>query len=88
MTGHAASRTMTVAQLREELERLERHGCGEWEVEIAPALDVPHRSDGRPDLAFDVRPYGVVSVTALGDGSVDFVLVRFAPSATTAAVTP
>jgi hypothetical protein len=71
---------MTVAQLRDELERLERHGCGAWEVEVAPAHGVPHRSDGQPDLAFDVCPYGVVGVTALGDGSVDFVLMKFAPS--------
>jgi hypothetical protein len=72
---------MTVAELREELERLERHGCGNWSVEVAPALGTPHRPDGQPDLAFDLRPYGVVNVTALGDGSVDFVMVRFAPSA-------
>jgi hypothetical protein len=68
---------LNVAQLREQLERLERHGCGHWEIDVAPARDVPKAGTGQPDLAFDVRRYGVASADALGDGSINFVLLEF-----------
>jgi hypothetical protein len=72
---------LNVTQLRELLERLERHGCGHWEIDIAPAAEVPDASTGQPDLAFDLRRYGITSADALGDGSVNFVLLTFAPAA-------
>jgi hypothetical protein len=40
----------------------------------------PETLAGQPDLAFDLRRYGVTSADALGDGSVNFVLVTFAPA--------
>jgi len=74
------SRLLNVTQLREQLERLERHGCGLWEIDIAPTRDVPEAPTGQPDLAFDVHRYGVTSADALGDGSINFVLLTFAPA--------
>jgi hypothetical protein len=68
---------LNVAELREQLERLERHGLGDWEIDLAPAgLPANHEID----LAFELRRYGIVKVDALGDGSNPFVLVTFAPA--------
>ncbi|GAA1026204.1 hypothetical protein GCM10009557_03090 [Virgisporangium ochraceum] len=78
MTTQAISQFMTVAQLRRELERLERNGCGAWDIDVAPD---PYVADGtryQTDLAFDARRHGVVRLVPLGDGSVDFVLLTFA----------
>jgi hypothetical protein len=72
---------LTVAELRAQLERLERHGCGDWEIDIAPVNEIPTVRTGEPDLAFDVRSYGIASVDAVGDGSLQFVLLKFAPGA-------
>jgi hypothetical protein len=75
------SRVLNVAALRQELERLERHGCGDWEIDVVPALSIPGATDARPDLAFDVRRYGVTSVNALGGGpDSKFVMINFAPA--------
>jgi hypothetical protein len=71
---------LNVTQLRKQLERLERHGCGRWEIDVAPGPSIPGAPTGQPDLAFDLRRYGITSADALGDGSVNFVLLRFAPA--------
>ena len=60
---------LNVTQLREQLERIERHGCGQWEVDVYPE---------QADLAFDIRRYGVIAAVALGDGSQNFVLLKVA----------
>lgn len=71
-----------VTELREQLERLERHGCGHWEIDIVPDdSEVRGTQSGQPDLAFDIHRYGVTSVTALGDDGMNFILLRFAPAA-------
>jgi hypothetical protein len=73
---------LTVTGLREELERLERHGCGEWDIDVLPSLDIPGAPDGRADLAFDVHGYGVVKLDALGTGEPAgerFIAMHFGP---------
>jgi hypothetical protein len=70
---------LNVSQLREQLERIERHGGGHWELDLAPDEDaVPKTSSDQADVAFELRRYGITSATALGDGSQNFVLLRFA----------
>ena len=70
---------LNVSQLREQLERIERHGGGHWEIDLTPDDDeVPRTPSGQPDVAFEFRRYGITSATALSDGSLDFVLLRFA----------
>ena len=70
---------LNVSQLREQLERIERHGGGHWEIDLTPDEDmVPSSASGQADVAFELRRYGITSATALGDGSSNFVLLRFA----------
>ena len=74
---------LTVSRLREELERLERHGRGGWDIDVVPSFDIPGAGEGRPDLAFDVHGYGVVKLDALGSG-IDapgerFIAIYFGP---------
>jgi hypothetical protein len=66
---------LRVTELREQLERLERHGCGEWDIDLTPASGIPRTRTGEHDLALDVRRYGIASVDAVGDGSLTFVLL-------------
>ncbi|GAA0903141.1 hypothetical protein [Virgisporangium aurantiacum] len=70
---------LNVSQLREQLERIERHGGGHWEIDLTPDEgEIPRTASDQPDVAFELRRYGITSVTALGDGSQNFVLLRFA----------
>jgi hypothetical protein len=71
---------LNVSQLREQLERIERHGGGQWEIDVVPGSGVPTTVTGQDDLAFDLRRYGVTSADALGDGSQDFVALKFSPA--------
>jgi hypothetical protein len=75
-----SSRLLTVAALREELERLERHGCGDWEIDVCPALSIPNAKEGRPDLAFDVHRYVISGLSVMGDPDPGFILLNFAPA--------
>jgi hypothetical protein len=69
---------LNVSQLREQLERIERHGGGHWEIDLSPDEDdVLTTPSGQADVAFELCSYGITSATALGDG-LDFVLLRFA----------
>jgi hypothetical protein len=71
---------LTVAELREQLQRIERHGGGHWEIDVVPDFSIPTTPTGHDDLAFDLRRYGITSATALGDGSQNFVVLKFAPA--------
>lgn len=71
---------LTVSQLRERLERIERHGGGDWEIDLFPDSAVA-RSTDQDDIDFGLLRYGITGVDALGgDGVDDFVLLRFAPA--------
>ncbi|GAA1025607.1 hypothetical protein GCM10009557_00160 [Virgisporangium ochraceum] len=71
---------LTVAQLRELLERVERNGGGDWDVDIFPDSLVA-RNAAQDDIDFGLLRYGITGVDTLGgDGTQDFVLMRFAPA--------
>jgi hypothetical protein len=71
---------LTVSQLREQLERIERAGGGHWEVDVVPETSIAATSTGRDDVDFDLLSYGITRTNALGDGSENFVALMFAPA--------
>ncbi|WP_204009716.1 hypothetical protein [Virgisporangium aurantiacum] len=71
---------LKVAQLRELLDRVERNGGGDWDVDIFPDSLIARDSE-QDDIDFGLLRYGITGVDALGgDGTQDFVLLRFAPA--------
>ena len=70
---------LKVAQLRKLLERIERNGGGDWDVEVFPDSLVARNTE-QDDIDFELLRYGITGVDTLGgDGTDEFVLLRFAP---------
>jgi hypothetical protein len=71
---------LNVAQLRVLLERVERNGGGDWEIDVFPDSLVARNAE-HDNLDFSLLRYGIAGVdTLVGDEGQAFVLLRFAPA--------